>query len=178
MKKVLVIGAGGAGKSTFARRLGAALRLEVIHLDRHYWRPGWVEPSKDEWRQLVAELCQREAWVMDGNYSGTLAERLAACDTVVFLDLPRTLCLWRVLKRRVVYRAGRRPDMAPGCPERFSLEFMLWVWNYARRSRPKVVARLAEHAQGKRIIWLRTPAEVEQFLATCAATHKNGGTEV
>jgi adenylate kinase family enzyme len=172
MKKVLVIGAGGAGKSTFARRLGAALQLEVIHLDRHYWQPGWVESPKAEWQRTVAELSRRDAWVMDGNYSGTLDVRLAACDTVVFLDLARTRCLWRILKRRVVYRAGCRPDMAPGCPERFSLEFMLWVWNYARRTRPEVVARLEEHAQGKRVIHLRTPAEVERFLA---AAERNGG---
>ena len=165
MRKVLVIGSGGAGKSTFARRLGAALGIEVIHLDAHYWRPGWVEPPKPEWRQAVEALLARDAWIMDGNYSGTLELRLAACDTVVFLDLARTVCIWRVLKRLRAYRRQPRPDMAAGCPERFSLDFVHWVWDYHRRSRPKVVARLQEHAQSKRIVWLRTPAEVETFLA-------------
>ena len=72
MKRVLVIGSGGAGKSTFATRLGARLGLPVIHLDRVYWQPGWVETPKDEWLRKVEEMCAADAWVMDGNYSGTL----------------------------------------------------------------------------------------------------------
>ena len=165
MEKILVIGSGGAGKSTFARRLGERLGLEVIHLDAHHWKSGWVGTPKDEWREVVAELLRRDAWVMDGNYSGTLDARLAACDTVVFLDLPRAVCLWRVLKRLVVYRNRKRPDMAEGCRERFDPEFIRWVWGYRHRSRPKVVRLLEEHERAKRIVWLRTSAEVESFLA-------------
>ncbi len=164
MKRVLVIGSGGAGKSTFARRLGERLGLPVIHLDRVYWRAGWVEPPKDEWRLKVEELCAGESWVMDGNYSGTLEVRLAACDTVIFLDLPRVLCTWRVLKRALMYRGVSRPDMAEGCPEQMPLEFLLWVWNYPRRSRPKVLARLEEFAGSKQIYRLRSSAEAEKFL--------------
>jgi adenylate kinase family enzyme len=165
MKRILVIGSGGAGKSTFARRLGERLGLAVLHLDAFYWRPGWVETPKDEWRQTVEELCAGEAWLMDGNYSGTLAVRLAACDTVVFLDLPRTLCLWRVLKRALIYRGTSRPDVAEGCHENLNMEFFLWVWNYPRRSRPKVLSRLEEHGRGKQIFILHSSAEVEKFLA-------------
>lgn len=164
MKRVLVIGSGGAGKSTFARRLGERLRLPVIHLDRLYWQPGWVEPPKDEWRRQVEELCAEEFWIMDGNYSGTLDVRLAACDTAIFLDLPRVLCVWRVLKRTLMYRYRRRPDMAEGCREKLNVEFLLWVWNYRKRSRPKVLKRLAEHVDGKEIYILRSAAEVERFL--------------
>lgn len=164
MKRVLVIGSGGAGKSTFARRLGARLGLPVIHLDRAYWQPGWVEPPKDEWLRTVEGLCAGDSWVMDGNYSGTLDVRLAACDTVLFLDLPRVVCVWRVLKRAVKYRHGTRPDMAPGCRENVNPEFLLWIWNYPRRSRPKVLSRLAAHARDKRVVTLRSSAEVERFL--------------
>lgn len=164
MKRILVIGSGGAGKSTLARRLGERLGLEVIHLDSHYWKPGWVEPPKDVWRETVEELSGRESWVMDGNYSGTLDVRLAACDAVVFLDLPRAVCLWRVMKRLVMYRDERRPDMAEGCREKLNLEFIRWVWGYPKRSRPKIVRRLEEHARDKQIVWLRSRAEVERFL--------------
>jgi adenylate kinase family enzyme len=164
MKRVLVIGSGGSGKSTFARRLGERLGLEVIHLDTLYWRPGWVETPKPEWQQAVAELLARDAWVMDGNYSGTLAARVAAADTVVFLDLPRLVCLWRIVKRRAAYRRRSRPDVAVGCPERLTPEFILWVWNYGRRTRPKVLALLAEHAHAKRVVRLRSAADVEKFL--------------
>jgi len=165
MRRVLVIGPGGAGKSTLARRLGERLGLEVIHLDRFYWGAGWAEPPKEEWARRVEELLGREAWVMDGNYSGTLGRRLEACDSVVFLDLPRASCVWRVLKRLVTSRWRGRPDMAEGCPERFSLAFLKWVWNYRSRSRPKVLALLDEGCAGKRVVVLRSRAEVERFLA-------------
>jgi len=168
MKRVLVIGSGGAGKSTFATRLGEKLGLQVIHLDRVYWRAGWVEPPKDEWRRTVEGLCAGGGWVMDGNYSGTLDVRLAACDTVVFLDLPRTVCLFRIVKRALKYRGTGRPDMAEGCHEQLNkdfLVFLLWVWNYPRRSRPKLLERLEEVAGRKQIYRLRSSAEAEEFLA-------------
>jgi adenylate kinase family enzyme len=164
MKKILVIGSGGAGKSTFAKRLGAILNLEVIHLDSVYWRPGWVEPPKAEWRMTVEGLLARDSWIMDGNYSGTLDLRLEACDTVIFLDLPRLICLWRVVKRWRAYRNRSRLDVAEGCNDKLDLEFISWVWNYRTRSRPKIVGALNRSAQSKRVIWLRTPVEVERFL--------------
>ena len=104
MKRVLVIGPGGAGKSTLAQRLGEILSLEGIHLDKFYWRAGWIEPPKEDWLATIEQLLARDAWVMDGNYSGTLERRLEAADTVVFLDLPRTTCVWRVIKRAMTLR--------------------------------------------------------------------------
>lgn len=165
MKRVLVIGSGGAGKSTLARRLGERLGLEVLHLDAYFWRPGWVEPPSDEWRRAVEEMCARDSWVMDGNYSATLDVRLRACDTVVFLDVPRAVCVWRALKRLFMYRNARRPDMAEGCREKFNPEFLRWIWTYPSRSRPKVLARIDEFAAGKRVVRLRSDVEVERFLS-------------
>jgi adenylate kinase family enzyme len=165
MRKVLVIGPGGAGKSTLANQLGELLDIEVLHLDKFYWQPGWIEMPKAEWLKTVEELLKRDAWIMDGNYSGTLEIRVKACDTVIFLDMARTGCLWRVLKRVLRYRNQSRPDMAEGCPERLTLEFILWIWNYSRRTRPKIVSMLDSHAQEKRIVWLRSQSDVERFLA-------------
>jgi adenylate kinase family enzyme len=165
IRKVLVIGSGGAGKSTFARRLGQLLRIEVIHLDALYWNAGWVETPKPVWAETVAELVQRDAWIMDGNYSGTFDIRLKACDAVIFLDMPRLICLWRVLKRLVIYRKRNRPDMAAGCREKLNGEFLLWIWNYPKRTRPKIVAWMRENAGGKKVIWLRSPVEVQKYLA-------------
>ena len=160
-----MIGSGGSGKSTFARWLGARVGIGVVHLDRAYWRPGWVETPKDEWRRRVAELVSGDSWVIDGNFGSTLELRIEACDTVIFLDLPRAVCTWRVLKRIVMYRDKGRPDMGEGCPERLDFEFLSWVWNFPSRGRPKVIEVLEKHSHDKRIIRLRSRAEVEKFLA-------------
>lgn len=165
MRKVLVVGSGGAGKSTFARRLGQLLDIEVVHLDSLYWKPGWVKTPKAEWAETVAELARRDAWIMDGNYSGTFDIRVRACDTLIFLDMPRLVCFRRVLKRLIVYRHRTRPDMAAGCDEKIDWEFILWIWNYPKTHRPKVLELMRQNAVSKRMIRLRTPAEAEQFLA-------------
>lgn len=165
VRRILIIGAGGAGKSTLARRLGARLGIEVFHLDKLYWRPGWVETPKDEWLKTVEGLAARDSWIMDGNYSGTLEPRLARSDTVIFLDLPRPVCLWRIVRRRLNYHAATRPDMAEGCPEELNAEFVRWVWDYPRKSRPKILAALAAVRETKRIVRLRSRREVERFLA-------------
>jgi adenylate kinase family enzyme len=100
---------------------------------------------------------------MDGNYSGTLAQRLAAADAVVHLDMPRWLCLLRILRRTLLGYGRRRADVAPGCPERFDRAFILWVWNYPHRSRPKTL-RLLE-AASKPVVTLRSLAAVERWVA-------------
>ena len=169
MRKVLVIGSPGAGKSTFARRLGEITRLHVVHLDRHFWNSGWVETPRDEWSERVAELLKGDSWIIDGNYSGTMNMRLAACDTVIFLDMPRLLCTWRVLKRRLQYNGRTRPDLPPGCPERFDLEFLFWTWNYPERSRQRVDARLEALPASATVHRLTSTRAAEQFLDSVAA---------
>lgn len=166
LQRILVIGSGGAGKSTLARRLGERLVLPVIHLDACYWRAGWVETPKDEWGATVATLAAEPRWVMDGNYGGTLEPRVRAADTIVFLDLPRVLCAWRVLRRWRTYHGRTRPDMADGCPEQMSLEFLQWIWTYPATRRPGVLRLLESVRDEKRVVHLRSTHEVETFLAS------------
>jgi adenylate kinase family enzyme len=174
MKRILIIGSSGAGKSTFARRLGERTGQEVIHLDKLYWNPNWVETAKDEWQKKVEKAVQGDSWIIDGNYSGTMELRLPACDTVIFLDMPRTLCVYRILKRVAFYRKGSRPDMAEGCDEHFDWEFIKWVWNYPTRSKPKVEALLKKFQDTKTIIRLNSKKGIENFLANCpSATARN-----
>ena len=166
MRRVLVIGSGGAGKSTLAARIAERTGLPVVHLDALYWRPGWVPTPPDEWAARVAALCARDAWVMDGNYGGTLDMRLAACDTVIFLDLPRAVCVARVVRRWLRYRGRRRPDMAAGCDEQVTVEFLRWIWDYPRSRRPGVLQRLA--ASGRDVVVLRSARAASRFVAALA----------
>lgn len=158
-----MVGSGGAGKSTFSKRLGDLLGIDVIHLDQVYWRPGWVDTPKDEWAATVSKLLEGDAWIMDGNFGGTRQMRLDACDTAIWLDMPRRLCIYRILKRAVLYRGRHRPDMAEGCNERLDWEFIRWVWNYPKRARTRIAVEL-QQAAGKRIVILRSRREVERFL--------------
>ena len=166
MQRVLLIGSGGAGKSTLAARLAERTGLPLIHLDAHFWKPGWVESPRDEWAETVRRLTAGERWIMDGNYGGTMDQRLAACDTAIFLDLPRIVCATRVVRRWLRYRGRSRPDMPAGCDERASLAFLRWIWSYPATRRPAVLERLAALRPDQRVVILRSRAEVERFLAS------------
>ena len=164
MKRVLVIGSPGAGKSTLATELAARTGLPLIHLDQHHWRAGWTEPDKAEWRRQVRELAAGDQWVMDGNYGGTLALRLERADTVVLLDFPTWLCVGRILKRIATTRGRVRADMAEGCPEQFDLAFLVYTARFRATARHRNEQKL--RAFTGKLIRLRRPAEVERFLAS------------
>lgn len=166
MKRILVIGAGGSGKTTLARRLAERTGLPLVHLDALYWRPGWEPTPPDEWRATIQTIVGREQWIIDGTYGGTLAARLEACDTAVFLDVPRLVCLWRVLKRQVRHLGRVRPELAPGCRERLSWEFLAWIWTYPSRQRNDILRRLRALEGRTRVANLHSSAAVDQFLAT------------
>lgn len=164
MKKVLIIGSSGAGKSTLSVRLGKIIGIEVVHLDRLHWKPNWTEPAKDEWKSIVENALRGESWIMDGNFSGTIEMRMAACDTVIFLDTPRAVCVYRILKRVARYYGRNRPDMAAGCYEQFDWTFIKWVWNYPLRSKPKIEALLVKYGGKINVFRLQSRQDIENFL--------------
>lgn len=166
MRRILVVGSGGAGKSTLARQLGERLDLPVVHLDRHYWQPGWVADEPDHWRATVTRLASAGSWVMDGNYGATLDLRLPRADLLVICDLPRLVCLWAVVRRRWRFHATGRPDLHPACPERLDLRFLWWVWSYPGRSRSRVFDAVARHAPRLPVVRLRNRREVRRWLAS------------
>ncbi|HZN31566.1 MAG TPA: AAA family ATPase [Xanthobacteraceae bacterium] len=171
MQRILVIGSSGTGKSTLARKIAPKLGLPVIHLDQEYWQPGWVATEPAAWKARVERLVAREAWVMDGNYSGTFAIRVPRADAIVWLDLPRHIYFPRAVWR-IVQSYGRvRPDLAPGCPEKVDLEFLFkWVWTYPTRSRPRTLS-LIESLRGRiPVVVLRTPRQVRAFVEGLPAT--------
>jgi len=169
MNRIAIVGSGGSGKSVLAIQLGSLLDIPVIHLDAVHWRPDWVAPPREEWHETVCQLVQGESWIIDGNYGGTMEIRLQAADTIVFLDMPRTLCIWRVIKRRFQYLGRTRPDMAPGCPEKLDWQFLKWIWTYPSSRRPGILQLLDEYSHNRPIYRLRSSKEVQEFLQSVKA---------
>lgn len=163
MERIILIGCGGAGKSTLAQQLGEKLDIPVVHLDKLFWHPGWVESSKEEIDEKIRIEMEKPRWIMDGNYNRTLPERLKRCDTVIYLDFSRFACLMGVAKRVITTYGKVRPDMGEGCPERIDLDFFKWVWNFNKNKREGYY-KLLNETQGVETIVLKNRRAVKKFL--------------
>jgi hypothetical protein len=171
MKKIVVIGSPGAGKSTLARKLGDTLDIDVFHLDRYFWEPGWMEKSLEARIKIQQQLVQGERWIIEGTYLGSSDGRLNAADTIIFLDMPISLCLWRVIKRRFKYNNKPRPDLPDGCPEKIHFPYILKVLAFPLRGhrlffkKYKGIQAYQPHKEEETtLLWFKTSKEVETFL--------------
>lgn len=179
MDRIVIIGSPGAGKSTFARRLGDILGIKVYHLDRYFWKSGWHEETRDSRIEIQKRLIQNECWIIEGTYLSSSDERLHAADTIIFLDMPRLLCLFRVLKRRIEYNKKQRPDLAEGCPEKIRFPYLLKVLVFPERGRKlffqkkKEIEVCQQQDETKTAFQrLSSSQEVEAFLHTQHTRHQ------
>ena len=165
MQKVLVIGCSGAGKSTFARRLRDITGLPLYYLDRLWHRPDRTHITREEFDRVLAEWLARPAWILDGDYSRTLPQRLEACDTVFFLDFPLEVCLAGVENRRGV----QRPDM-PWVEEELDAEFLQYILDFGQAQLPAIRAMLEPYRGRRQILTFRSRAGADAWLNALAVT--------
>ncbi|MCT3602660.1 adenylate kinase [Lactobacillus acidophilus] len=159
MKKVMVIGSPGAGKSTFSRRLQKKTNLPIVYLDQLFWKSDKTTVSPEEFTSRLKSKMQTDTWIMDGNYSKYMFdERLSACDTVFFLDYDVHACLKGVRQRR----GKKRPDM-PWIEKHEDKAFMDYIRVFPQRQKPKIMNMLAMHPDVK-VYHFKDREEVLVFL--------------
>jgi adenylate kinase family enzyme len=165
MRRIIVVGCPGSGKTRLALKLGRKLGLPVVHLDVLYWWPGWKASDKASFRVRVADAIAGEGWVVDGSFSGLAFDlTLARADTLIVIERSRWLCLWRITWRSVFDRDGTRPDLPEGCPELFDGNLMREVWRYNADRRPRIEAERLEYGAEVPVVRLSNDREIEVFL--------------
>lgn len=142
MKRVIVIGCPGAGKSTFARRLSAKTGLPLYYLDMIWHLPDRTTLSREEFVTRLEEIVARDEWIIDGNYLHTMPFRLQNCDTVFFFDLPTDVCLAGAEER-----IGKEREDMPWTEERLDEEFRQWIMDFPIQQLPVINSLLSEYKQ-------------------------------
>ncbi len=150
LTRVVILGRGGAGKSTLTRRLGEITGLRVVEIDKVFWQPGLAAMARDQWVAVQQKLVAEKGWILDGDLGpyDAVEVRLRAADAVIFLDFSLARCAWRAFRR-----------------SRERADFWLWLWRYRRKSRPMLMEAIRNCAAGATVHVLRTPGEVARFLA-------------
>ncbi len=163
MKKVMVIGCPGSGKSTFSRELHRITGLPLFYLDMLYHRPDRTTASNEEFDHQLAGIFQQDQWIIDGNYIRTLPVRLAQCDTIFWLDYPLEVCL-----QGLESRFGKAREDMPWVEEEWDLEFLEFVKSFPAVSKPKIQSLMEEYGRGKKIIIFHSREMAAEFLDTSA----------
>ena len=159
MKKILVIGCPGAGKSTFARALHQKTGIPLCHLDMLFWNADKTTVEKEAFLARVDCVLKTDAWILDGNFNSTMEMRMAVCDTVIFLDYPVDVCLNGVRERRGKPRA----DM-PWIETEEDADFMAYIETFHEARRPGIIALLDRYKAGRTVIVLKSREEADAFL--------------
>lgn len=164
-ERVLIIGCSGSGKSTLAQMLSVRFALPYVSMDRDvFWMPGWVQRPRAEALAAVVQAVEQPRWIMDGTSPGTLPLRLPRTDLVLWMRPPRRVSLYGVVTRWLKYRGRTRPEMAEGCPERLSAEFLRYIWNFEKTESPEIEQKLADYGPDVPLLIVRSHAETRQLV--------------
>lgn len=163
MKRIIIIGCPGSGKSTLGKKLAKILNLPLVHLDQLFWRENWISIPNEEFDALLLCELKKDKWILDGNFHRTLDLRLDYCDTVILLNYPTPVCYFRVIKRVIANAGKTRSDMTEGCPERFDREFLKYVLSFKKKKLPKIKETLAKRKEVN-LIEIKSDYALKKFL--------------
>ena len=166
MQRVLILGSPGLGKSTFARKLSAKTGLPIIYLDRYYNDSSLgYEHDINAWEDMIHTRMREKRWIMDGNYSSTITERIERADIVILFDYPRWRAFLGLLRRRIEYHTATRVDMPDGWRERFGWKFTKYVWSYSRRFPTGKLAAALRVCPAEKLVVFRSPKDPKEYLS-------------
>ena len=170
MNRINIIGPPGSGKTTLSRKLSQLNSLPIIHMD-NWGVEGKYNAlnNKPLFTKKIAQECEKEKWIMEGVYKSTLVNRMPRAELTIFLDFPRRICIYRILKRRIAYHNKQREEMSANWKERINWVFFFFSWNFNKKERPKIKSELEKYPNQK-IITLKSPKEVKNYLKS----HKTG----
>lgn len=162
-RRILILGNGGAGKTSFALRLATKWQCPVFHLDTLYWCNGWQHVPQTQWQQELAQILAMPAWIIEGTPMRDLELRLKAADTIIFIDINRWTCLWRVIKKGLLKFCSTSTADPTGCPVRgISWHALRWVWRFPKKTRLQLTQMLQAYAD--KTIYLTSVTAVNNYL--------------
>ncbi len=163
--KIAIIGNAGSGKSTLSLKLHNITGLPVYHLDQYFWLPNWQEPDRTTFEKIHNQLCDRENWIIEGVATRFFAYRAQKADILIFLDTPRWLCLYRVI-RRAIKHFGKEHAFSPkGCPEKGpDIKFLKFIWKFNTLRKPHIKQILQKHKGIKPTFLVKNKQELQQCI--------------
>lgn len=165
MNKIAVIGIMGAGKSTLSKELSEKLHLPLYHLDKIYWKPGWIKISAEEGESIQREIVKNEKWIIDGNWTSSLDIRLEPADTVIFLDYPKWLCVYRIFKRGLFPSNKQSFDKQEGVKEKVDWPLVQRVLHFPRE---EIIKKINQNSEGKNVYIFKSPRATQSFVKSVA----------
>ena len=159
MKKIIIIGCPGSGKTTFAEKLQKATDLPLYYLDAIWHKPDRTHISREEYDEKLAEIFQTEEWIIDGNYSRTLEVRIQNSDTIFLFDLPAEVCL-----QGATERLGKARYDVPWIDRTLNPELKQQIEEFPEKVLPRIYKLLEKYNDGKKIVIFRSRAEADEFI--------------
>jgi adenylate kinase family enzyme len=159
VKRTVVIGCSGSGKSVFSRKLCDATGLSLYYLDMIWHKPDGTNISREEFDKQLDSIISRDSWIIDGNYQRTLETRIKACDTVFLFDLPTEICIEGALSR-----IGKKREDMPWFENELDPEFRQWIESFRANQLPEVYRLLEKYKNNREIVVFRTREQADKFI--------------
>ncbi|WP_436883294.1 AAA family ATPase [Mammaliicoccus sciuri] len=164
MKKIVILGSSGSGKSYLSKKLSKELNIEVYHLDNLMRKFDWSPFSHNEKYHIQKLILENDTWIIEGNYTNILDERLDEADTIIFLNINKLKCIYNVIKRTITYRNKDRLDKPAKAIDKISLHLLKWTWNFDKNEKTIIIKKIQNYSKTKRIIILNNFKTTNNFF--------------